>query len=119
MGVFEARRILQTESEHPIQADVSGPDQRKKQRLTVVAPNRVAAERQRPDVRVHSIVDHAPDARARHIADHRNVGHKKEQDEFKPAAMVPAVRQNAQDENGGAFKLQEGLRVHGFHVAPR
>ena len=119
MRVFEARRILQAESEHPIQADVSGPDQRKEQRLTVIAPNRVAAERQRPDVRVHSIVDLAPDARARHIADHRNVGHKKKQDEFEPAATVPPVRQDAQDENGGAFKLQEKLRVHGVHVAPR
>ena len=119
MGVFEARRILQTESEHPIQADVSGPDQRKKQRLTLIAPNRVAAERQRPDVRVHGVVDHGPSASVRQIADHRNIGHKKEQYEFNPAAMVPSVRQDAEDENGGAFKLQEKLRVHGVHVAPR
>jgi hypothetical protein len=53
---------------------------------------------------VHGVVDQARDSIVRPIAD-------------QPS--VPPVRQDAQDENGGAFKLQEELRVHGFHVVPR
>ena len=113
MCIFESSRIFQTESERSIEPDMSYPDQRNQQCGILTGPNRVRSQREWPNVGMHNVVRRSAHACVRGVADHRKVRHEKQKDKLDPATMVPAVRHQADDENCGAFEMEQWFRVDG------
>jgi hypothetical protein len=112
MCIFESSRIFQTESEHSIEPDMSYPDQQNQQCGILTGPNRVRSQREWPNVGMHNVVRRSAHACVRGVADHRKVRHEKQKDKLDPATMVPAVRHQADDENCGAFEMEQWFRVN-------
>src|ERR1700694_2178881 len=91
VGVFERGRVLEAIAEEPIDPDVREPDEAELDRAVCVRNDPDHCERDRPDRRVHGVVDHGAGLRAREVTEKREIGREEQQDERKPAVVLVEV----------------------------
>src|SRR5947209_5977282 len=116
MRVLEVVAVLESVTEHPVEADMGQPDQPERDDQGVALPPADPDQRGRRRRAVPEVVGPRPETWSAEIAEHRDVGQQQQERHEPPGLPDSRIRDRGTNDEGRAFETEQAAR-HPDHRA--